>query len=95
MAEITLEIAAYERMQSDLEREHLGKWVVVHDEELIGAYDDFEDAACAGVQRFGIGPFLLRQVGAKPLNPWTPAIYQESGPIHLMHQVFSRTPPPD
>ena len=36
MAEITQEIAAYERMQGDLEREHLGKWVVVHDEELIG-----------------------------------------------------------
>ena len=40
MAEITLEIAAYERMQSDLEREHMGKWVVVHDEQLIGAYED-------------------------------------------------------
>ena len=81
MAEITQEIAAYERMQSDLEREHLGKWVVVHDEELIGAYDDFEDAACAGVQRFGRGPFLLRQVGARPLNRWTPAVYQEARAI--------------
>ena len=41
MAEITLEIAAYERMQSDLEREHMGKWVVVHDEQLLGAYEDY------------------------------------------------------
>ena len=82
MAEITQEIAAYERMQSDLEREHLGKWVVVHDEELIGAYDDFEEAAYEGVQRFGRGPFLLRQVGAKPLNPWTPAVYQEARAIN-------------
>ncbi len=81
MAEITQEIAAYERMQGDLEREHLGKWVVVHDEELIGAYDDFEDAAHAGVQRFGRGPFLLRQVGARPLNRWTPAVYQEARAI--------------
>ena len=78
MAEITQEIAAYERMQSDLEREHMGKWVVVHDEQLIGAYEDFWDASQEAVERFGRGPFLLRQVGAKPLNPWTPAIYQES-----------------
>ena len=82
MAEITQEIAAYERMQSDLEREHFGKWIVVHDEELIGAYDDFEDAAHAGVQRFGRGPFLLRQVGARPLNRWTPAVYQEARAIN-------------
>ena len=27
MADIEVEIAAYERMQSDLEREHMGKWV--------------------------------------------------------------------
>jgi len=82
MAEITLEIAAYERMQSELEREHMGKWVVVHDEQLIGAYEDFEDAACSGVQRFGSGPFLLRQVGAQPLNRWTPAAYQEARAIN-------------
>ena len=82
MADIEVEIAAYERMQSDLEREHMGKWVVVHDEQLIETYEDFDDAASAGVQRFGSGPFLLRQVGAKPLNPWTPALYQEARAIN-------------
>ena len=35
-------------------------------------------AAHAGVQRFGRGPFLLRQVGAKPLNRWTPAVFQRA-----------------
>ncbi len=67
MAEITQEIAAYERIRGNLEREHLGKWVVVHDEQLIGAYEDFQEAADIAVRRFGRGPYLIREVGAPPL----------------------------
>lgn len=67
MATLRNEIAAYERMRNDLELDHLGKWVVVHDEKLIGAYESFETAADEAVQRFGRGPYLIRQVGAPPL----------------------------
>ena len=35
------EIAAYERLRDDLELEHFGEWVVVHDEKLAGIYDSF------------------------------------------------------
>ena len=67
MATLRNEIAAYERMRNDLEIDHLGKWVVVHDEKLIGAYESFETAADEAVQRFGRGPYLIRRVGAPPL----------------------------
>ena len=63
MAEITLEIAAYERMQSDLEREHMGKWVVEQGDSravdrrcslrAIGGH-----ALEVAVRRFGLGPTL-------------------------------------
>ena len=36
MTTLKKEIAAYETMRGDLEMERLGKWVVVHDEKLVG-----------------------------------------------------------
>ncbi len=67
MATLKNEIAAYERMRNDLEVEHLGKWVVMHHEKLVGTYESFEAAAEDAVQNFGRGPYLIRQVGAPPL----------------------------
>ena len=66
MATLTDEIAVYERMRNDLEAEHPGKWVVVCDGKLIGTYESFEKAAEDAVERFGRGPYLIRQVGAPP-----------------------------
>lgn len=79
MAELTKEIATYERMRNDLEVEHLGEWVVVRDEELVGTYESVEKAAEDAVQRFGRGPYLIRQVGAPPLV--LPAVVQYR-PVH-------------
>jgi hypothetical protein len=67
MADLDQEIAAYEKMQSSLEAEHMGKWVVVHDGTVIAVYNSFESAADDAVEKFGRGPFLIRQVGAPPI----------------------------
>ena len=61
-------IAAYDEQRSRLETEHLGKWVLFHDKELIGVYDDFQDVANEAVTRFGRGPYLIRSVGAPPMT---------------------------
>ena len=66
MGVLDKEIAAYERMRDRLEREHFLQWVVIHGEELSGTYDDFQDAAADATQRYGRGPYLIRQVGAPP-----------------------------
>lgn len=79
MATLKNEIAAYERMRNDLELEHLGKWVVVRDEKLVGTYESFEEAAESAVERFGRGPYLIRQVGAPPLVLPASVKYQ---PVH-------------
>lgn len=60
------EIDAYERMQDHLETEHFRKWVVIHNEEFIGSYESFEDAAYDAIRCFGRGPYLIRQVAAPP-----------------------------
>ena len=65
---LTQDLAAYENMRSDLEADQFGEWVVVHNEEIVGFYDSFEDAAAEAVERFGRGPYLIRQVGEAPIT---------------------------
>ena len=61
-------IVAYERMQSDLEAEHAGEWVLFHDGKLVGTFKSFGDAAVQAVARFGRGPYLIRQIGSGPFT---------------------------
>ncbi len=68
MSLLSNEIAAYEGMRDVLEVDHFGEWVVVHDKQLVGTYDDFQAAAEDAVRRFGRGPYLIRQVGASPVK---------------------------
>ena len=61
---ISQEKEAYEARREHLEREHLGEWVIFYGGELIEVYEDFQDAARYGLDRFGSETFLLKQVGA-------------------------------
>ncbi len=65
---LSKEIAAYEGMRGKLETDHFGKWVIVHGEAFVGLYDTFEEAAEYAVERFGRGPYLIREVGAAPIT---------------------------
>ncbi len=68
MSTLKENIAAYEAMQDDLELDHFGKWVVLHDEELAGFYASSQDAVNDAMVRFGRGPYLIKQVGEPPLT---------------------------
>lgn len=80
MTTLKKEIAAYEKMRSDLETEHLGEWVLVHDEKLIGTYESFAATADEAVQRFGRGPYLIREIGAPPTTLPASVLYR---PVHV------------
>ena len=58
------EIEAFERQRASLEEHHMGKWVLIRDGALIGAFDTLDNVANEAVRRFGRGPYLIRQVGA-------------------------------
>ena len=62
---IAEEIAAYEKIRDDLEAKQLNEWVVIYKGELIGTYHDFQEAAADAIERFGRGPYLIRQVGVE------------------------------
>ena len=68
MASLDREIVAFDAMRDDLESHSMGKWVIVRDQRLVGAYDNFEIAATEAVRRFGRGPYLIRQIGAPPMT---------------------------
>lgn len=68
MAIIEKEIIAYEMMRDDLEANHKGEWVLVHDQNLIGTYETFQKAAAVARKRFGRGPYLLKRIGEGPLR---------------------------
>ncbi len=76
MAVITQDIAAYEKQRDELEAKHLGKWVVFHDETLIGIFDELEDAAVEAARLYGRGPYLIRQIGAPPLRLPASVLYR-------------------
>lgn len=76
MLELRRQIAAYEKIKSDLETDHFGKWVVFYDEELVGTFDTDREAVGTAIKRFGRGPYLIRQVGVVPVPPLASVIYR-------------------
>ena len=66
---IRREMAAYDEMRAELEAEHLGKWVIVRNRELVDIYETFKDAAEAAIARFGRGPYHIREVGDESVHP--------------------------
>jgi len=78
MAAPSDEISAYERMRDSLETDHFGQWVLLHHEKLIGTYESFESVADDAVQRFGEGPYLIRQIGIPPPSLPVSVLYRSA-----------------
>ena len=65
---LTENIAAYEEMQNVLEADNLGKWVLFYDGRLEGEFQEFHEAIEFAVEKWGRGPYLIRQVGQSPFT---------------------------
>jgi hypothetical protein len=55
------ELATYRDKLPTL-KEHEGKFVLIHDEEIVDFFSTYEDAIKAGYQQFKLGPFLVKRV---------------------------------
>jgi hypothetical protein len=75
MATLETEMAFFEEQRAHLEAENMGKWVVIYGKELVGVFDSFDAAAAVAVERFGRGPYLIRQIGAAPVTLPASAMY--------------------
>jgi hypothetical protein len=68
MSVLREDIAAFDQMQAELGARSPRAWVVFHAGRFEGLFDDFEAAATEAVERFGAGPYLIRQLGASPVQ---------------------------
>ena len=53
---------------------HLGKFVLVKGDELIGVFDNAETAITEGAKRFGTESFLVRQLNPEEKDVYIPAL---------------------
>jgi hypothetical protein len=57
------ELATYRAKLPEM-KEHEGKFVLVHGNEIVDFFAAYEDAVKAGYQRFQLQPFLVKQINA-------------------------------
>ena len=55
------DIAWFEANRINIAGQYQGRWVVVKDMAVRGAYPDFQSAYNAGVAMFGTAPFVVKQ----------------------------------
>jgi len=58
---LEIELATYHSNLPSL-LQHEGKFVVIGGEQVAGFWDTYEDALQAGYDRFGLDPFMVKQV---------------------------------
>ncbi len=59
------ELAVFARMKDQLLLSYDGKFVLIHGEEFVGAFDSAQNAYSEGVKRFGQEAFLVKRVAAR------------------------------
>lgn len=73
------ELQTYMAAREHLEREHMGKFVLIKGSDVVGAYDSFETAADEGLRRFGRSEFLIRKVGEEETHLSAAILYGLTG----------------
>jgi hypothetical protein len=56
------EEAAYQKVRDQMVRDHLGKIALIHQDEVIGAFDTADDAWLEGFRRFGMVKMMLQEI---------------------------------
>ena len=60
--------AAYEEIQTAMEREHNGRVALMHDGTVVDLYDGSEAAYKVGLSKYGLGNFSLINIGEQPIS---------------------------
>lgn len=53
---------------------HEGKWALIKGNEVVGVFDTLDQTHWAGVERFGVQPFIMQ-----PIREWQPYIRMRLG----------------
>ncbi|HVW76208.1 MAG TPA: hypothetical protein VHB45_01255 [Alloacidobacterium sp.] len=55
------ELATYQEKLPEL-KQHEGKFVLIHGNEVVDFFSTYDDAIKAGYQKFNLAPFLVKQI---------------------------------
>ncbi len=58
------ELAVFQQKLPEFTAEHAGKYVLIHGNDVVDFFTSYEDAIKAGYAKFGLDPFLVKQVQA-------------------------------
>ena len=59
---LDIELKTYEQNRDQLLGTAEGKYVLIHNKQIVGIYDSKMDAIATGYQQFGNVPFLVKQI---------------------------------
>lgn len=57
------ELQTYKRKLAELAPQE-GRYVLIHEDEVVGVYTSYEDALKEGYDKFGLTPFLVKKIQA-------------------------------
>ena len=66
MCMLDKEIETFTKKEAAFKKEHLGEWVIIKDDKIIGFFENFQAAADKVFSDFETTPVLLRQIGFEP-----------------------------
>jgi hypothetical protein len=56
------ELETFNSRLAELKAQHEGEFVLIHGEEIVDFFTSYDDAIKAGYNRFGLQPFLVKQI---------------------------------
>ena len=62
MRHLDKELSVYRDKLPELKAEHEGKFVLIHGDQIADFFSSYEDAIKAGYSKFGLEPFLVKQI---------------------------------
>jgi hypothetical protein len=68
--DLSREEAAYQREKERLVRDHLGKIALIRFDEVVGVFDNVNDAILEGYRRFGRKRMICREITAHDEPDW-------------------------
>lgn len=58
---LEVELATYKSKLDEL-KQHEGKFVLIHGQDVAGVFDTYEDAIKDGYEKFALTPFLVKRI---------------------------------
>jgi hypothetical protein len=81
--DLSREEAAFEKERARLARDHCGKLALIHDDDVVGVFDNADDALHEGVRRFGLVRMVIREI-----TPCDPPVFMSF--VDVNHPSFKR-----